>query len=734
MRTWAKGSRPAALLAVGVMALGGNGAALADTSGDHSIGGGNQVNLPITLPVDISGNAVGVAGEAEGQSRGGAVAVGGGGSGAGGNRTSGRSSVLGGNQIVAPITAPINACGNAVAVLGESEADCKGGAKAVSGGRGGSGAGGNRTSGRSSVLGGNQVVAPITAPINACGNAVAIFGEAVAGCKGGAKAVTGGGRGAGGNRTSGTSSVLGGNQVVAPITVPINVCGNSVAAFGQAFSGCTGGAAAGNGHPHGHEHGKGKPGKPGKYGKHGKGKHGHGHGYGGRPLGSGGNDTDGRFAAGAGNQVVLPITAPINLCGNAVGDAAAAACKGGAAVVGGGGRGAGGNRTSGRSSVLGGNQVVAPITAPINVCGNALAIDGRAFAGCKGGAAVVGGGGRGAGGNRTDGRSSVLGGNQVVAPITAPINVCGNAAAVLGQAEAACKGGAKVVGGAGRGAGGNRTSGASSVLGGNQVVAPITAPVNVCGNAVAVLGDAAAGCLGSAKVGGPHGHGYWKASVVHQSGGLMSVVPVVPAAGGTSARTVDAGRPKLPTGVVPAVSDATNPLGLPAALPQGLPKAPLAGEVLPVAGGVPQEPGRLPSIPGGLAELPNLPAVSGLPASALLSAGAPAAVESPKGGSKAGAGKGARGKGQEVARPVAPKAEAGQAGPLQPVTDLVGGTPVGSAAGALPLGNIGLMSAEQPGGVTGMNAGSLLALALGTLFAASATLFALTRRLRPGRK
>ncbi|MFB9710036.1 chaplin family protein, partial [Streptosporangium nondiastaticum] len=66
--------------------------------------------------------------------------------------------------------------------------------------------------------------------------------------------------------------------------------------------------------------------------------------------------------------------------------------------------------TSGRGSVLGGNQVVAPITAPVNICGNAIAVIGRAFAGCQGGASVEGGGGGGAGGNRTNGDHSVVGG------------------------------------------------------------------------------------------------------------------------------------------------------------------------------------------------------------------------------------------------------------------------------------------------------------------------------------
>jgi hypothetical protein len=44
------------------------------------------------------------------------------------------------------------------------------------------------------------------------------------------------------------------------------------------------------------------------------------------------------------------------------------------------------------------------------------------------------------------------------------------------------------------------------------------------------------------------------------------------------------------------------------------------------------------------------------------------------------------------------------------------------------------MSAAQPAGVTGMNSNSLLALLLGSMFAASATLFATARRFRFGRK
>ncbi|GIH27122.1 hypothetical protein Aph01nite_54320 [Acrocarpospora phusangensis] len=644
MRTWAKGSAPAALLAAGVMAL-GSGTAIADTSGTSSVGGGNQVNLPVSLPIDISGNAVGVAGDSTAGSKGGASVE---------NttkgipgKTSGNSSVLGGNQVNAPISAPVNACGNAVSLFGSSQAGCVGGSSVKNSGHGG--AGGNTTNGDHSVLGGNQITAPISAPVNACGNAIAIFGEAVAGCKGGSS-VRNTGVGAGGNRTSGRSSVLGGNQVIAPISGPINICGNTVAIFGEAFSGCKGGSSVTN---------TGKPGKPG-------------HRYH-QAKGSTGNDTDGRFGAGSGNQVIAPVSLPINLCGNSVGGGVSG-CKGGTEVQNTlPGTAAGGNRTDGKSGLLSGNQVVAPITAPINICGNAVAVAGEAFAGCLGGASVKNGG-KGAGGNTTSGRSGALAGNQVVAPITAPINACGNAVAALGASEAHCKGGVYADGGPG--GGGNTTDGKHGVAAGNQVVAPITAPINACGNSAAVLGDAAAGCLGGSRVGAVSeaqsaadaGYSYWTRSWgkvnASQASGMLPGLPSVPSLAG-----------------VKDVGNFTQKMSA-----AGLPALPLVGDL----------PGML-----GLPALPGLPGLPGAPA-------APARTATTA------------------------------ASPIAPVTGLAGSLPVagslGQAASALPVGGLGLMSAEQPAGLTGMNGGSLVALLLGAMFAASATLFASTRRFRPGRR
>ncbi|MEV4076639.1 chaplin [Nonomuraea fuscirosea] len=679
MRTWAKATSPAALLAVAVMSFGG-GTALADTSGDGSVAGGNQVDLPVSIPIDISGNAIAAVGKSEATSQGGAEVVNSGRPGIP-NETSGNGSVGGGNQVNAPISVPINACGNAVSLIGKSDAGCKGGATVRNQGKGG--AGGNRTSGDGSVLGGNQITAPISAPINACGNAVAIFGDATAGCKGGS-AVHNTGVGAGGNRTSGNGSVLGGNQVVAPISAPINICGNSVAAVGRAFSGCAGGSTVTN---------NGGPGN--RYRAH--------H----QAAGSTGNDTDGRFGVGSGNQVIAPISLPIDACGNAVGNAVAG-CKGGAEVHNTRrGSGAGGNRTSGTGGVLSGNQAVAPISAPIDVCGNAVAVLGHAFAGCKGGA-VVKNGGKGAGGNRTSGAGGVLSGNQVIAPITAPINVCGNAAAVLGVSRAHCKGGAGVWPQHGVGGGGNRTSGAGGVLSGNQVVAPISAPINVCGNAAAVLGDAAAGCLGGSNVGRPgfqRPDGFerfarFNSKVSGAKGGTLPITPSLPVLGGVQETGGKVGGLTQGLGgandLTKQFSDVTKQLESVGGVTHQLPVVDDAAKTF----GLPQLP-----------ELPGMPAAPAQPKRTAVSA----PVD---------------GKG----RSVAPRSSS----PLAPATDLVSSTPLGGAVNsttrALPVPQLGLMSAEQPAGVTGLNSGSLLALLAGAMLAASATLFGATRRFRIGRK
>ncbi|MDL4815366.1 chaplin family protein [Actinomadura opuntiae] len=259
------------------------------------------------------------------------------------------------------------------------------------------------TSGDLSILGGNQVVAPISIPVEASGNAVgAVAGIAQAGSKGGS-AVQRRGREGGDMHTSGNMSIGGGNQVYAPISVPIDVCGNAVGAvLGIARAGCEGGAAVikkDGGKSHSGWRAAGRTASPGES----------------QAAPDAGTADNGRMGWGGGGGW-------------------------------GGGSGGHGMQTSGNMSILGGNQVYAPISVPVNVCGNAISlIAGITQAGCKGGAVVVR-----KGDDRPDmktsGNMSILGGNQVYAPISVPINVCGNAiGAVLGIAQAGCKGGAAVI-------------------------------------------------------------------------------------------------------------------------------------------------------------------------------------------------------------------------------------------------------------------------------------------------
>jgi len=112
-------------------------------------------------------------------------------------------------------------------------------------------------------------------------------------------------------------------------------------------------------------------------------------------------------------------------------------------------------------------------------------------------------------GDTTGGDGGVLSGNQVNVPVSVPISVCGNAVAVLGEALGVCTAEIPVSNAA---TGSESTSGGGSLLSGNQVSVPVSVPVDVCGNAISVLGRARAHCpggnsdAGSAQI-GHYGHG-----------------------------------------------------------------------------------------------------------------------------------------------------------------------------------------------------------------------------------
>src|SRR6266581_4160349 len=145
-----------------------------------------------------------------------------------------------------------------------------------------------------------------------------------------------------------------------------------------------------------------------------------------------------------------------------------------------------GNTTgNGNISILSGNSITAPISAPVNVCGVSGAVGGFANSGCKGGSSsTISNVGNGSDNGNTTGNFNIpIGsGNTVTAPVSAPINLCGISLALLGFSNAGCVGGSTstISGVGGHSHNGNVTGNFNIPIGsGNTVTAPVSVPVNV---------------------------------------------------------------------------------------------------------------------------------------------------------------------------------------------------------------------------------------------------------------
>ena len=180
----------------------------------------------------------------------------------------------------------------------------------------------------------------------------------------------------------------------------------------------------------------------------------------------------------------------------------------------------------------------------------------------------------------TSGNIGIANGNQVTAPIAAAVDVCGNAVAVIGVSTSACDGGASAASSV---TDSNNTSSLNiGIANGNQITAPIAAAVDVCGNAIAVIGKAVAACSGGASANADVTGGDDPASTTSLVQGLTNLLPALPAG--------VAGLPALLPALVPAV---------PAALP-ALPKLPATSALPSALGGLPLVGGSAIALPLGL--------------------------------------------------------------------------------------------------------------------------------------
>lgn len=167
--------------------------------------------------------------------------------------------------------------------------------------------------------------------------------------------------------------VLSGNNVQVPVEAPVNVCGNTVGAVG-ALNEAAGNVCANTSHAsekddssHSSSGSASSSGSSSKSGEHG------GSGGGAQAEGS----AKGSPGVGSGNNVQVPVHAPVNVCGNNVAGGGlfnetsdntcvnhsegGSSKDGGAQAVG---------VAEGSPGVLSGNLIQLPIHAPINACGN----------------------------------------------------------------------------------------------------------------------------------------------------------------------------------------------------------------------------------------------------------------------------------------------------------------------------------------------------------------------------
>lgn len=218
----------------------------ATTSGTGGIASGTQALISVSVPIDIGGIAVSGIGDAEsaapmqGTPTGAAESA----ATAPVATTDGADAVASGTQAVAPVSVPVTVDGVAISLIGDSAAE--GGATTPTGASNGGTAPTGSTTGDGGIASGTQVIAPIQVPVDLSGLAVSVIGDSTAaGGDGAAAAATPPASGV--PTTSGADGVLGGTQLVLPVTAPIALGGTSISVIGDATSTAPGAVSPGTG-------------------------------------------------------------------------------------------------------------------------------------------------------------------------------------------------------------------------------------------------------------------------------------------------------------------------------------------------------------------------------------------------------------------------------------------------------------------------------------------------------
>ncbi|HEX6359719.1 hypothetical protein [Actinophytocola sp.] len=391
---------------------------------------GNQVNLDLVIPIEITGNAVAVLSNASatnnsahsyghdhdvhGSSGGGTIS---------------------GNIVDVDWAAPVQVTNNAIAVMGKACTDGTSSQDAWA-------TGDIVADGSQSVLGGNVVAPQLATPVQADGNAIAGLGYADAKSESDSSATSGGYI-----LTSGEDSVGGGNAVPVPVGMPVKVNNNALMGLGKARS-------EGNSTADAHAGAT----RPGMYGV---------------PTYT---ETSGASALLGGNIVDTSGSGPVLLCGNAggVGGVAGATCDTKSKANAG-----GTNRTTGANGIGSGAIGAPSVALPVDGYGNPVVVLGRATTDANNTVNSSAGGD-----SYTRGHEGVLSGTTATGSAAGPLELFANPIAGAGQASSTVHN--TMTNDAG---GHSGTTGDDSVGGGNMGTVPVVMPGEIFGNTAAGLGS-----------------------------------------------------------------------------------------------------------------------------------------------------------------------------------------------------------------------------------------------------
>ncbi|HEX7308094.1 beta strand repeat-containing protein [Lentzea sp.] len=343
--------------------------------------------------------------------------------------------VVRGNRIQGHLDVPINICGNAIAVLANSEAtaDCS-----QSTHRDGT----IVTDGANQALAGNVVAVDHVLPVQITGNGIAAGGNATTNTKAEQVSTTGGDI-----TTNGDRGAVSGNVVAERGATPVQITGNGIGAVGIADVNSTANTFASS---------------------------------------EGDLTTSGDNSSISGNTVPVPLAPLFEVNGNSVagaGNATTDSVQTGAAYAG------GKTLTSGDPATLAGNVVSPALAGPITVDDNAAAAGGNATAISDTKNESIAGGE-----TFTNGDGSTASGNVAGAPISLPVAAGGNGGSIVGNAltdhsnEATSTAGGTVF-----------TIGDNSVLSGNIADVPPATAVDVCGNGASLAGQSVGTCENDVK-------------------------------------------------------------------------------------------------------------------------------------------------------------------------------------------------------------------------------------------